>query len=156
MSEVNWKTETRKLADLKPLENNPRTITKEAIDKLITDLDDVGEFKPLIIDIDGTILGGNMRYEVKKRKGDIDTLVSIPSRKLTEEERKKIVLLDNTHRGEFDIDILANEFQEMLEELEIDEIQLPQDFNPEEENSDERLDKPKYYKCPNCGEEFTS
>ena len=117
-SEIQWHTEKKKLKDLKELENNPRTISPRAYEQLQNALK-IGNFKPLIADIDGVILGGNQKYKalLEKHGEDYEVEVSIPERKLTEEEKKDVVILDNKHMGEDDPDVLADEFAASLEKF---------------------------------------
>lgn len=137
MSDLIWHTEKVKVSELKLLQNNPRTITAENFEKLEKDIEQVGNFKPLICDIDKTILGGNQRSRVLIKK-DAVVEISIPNRALTKEERKKIIILDNQHRGDFDLDILANEYEEVLKDLNINifpSIDLNQLEREEKNNS---------------------
>lgn len=117
-SKIEWHTEKKKLKDLKELENNPRIISPRAYEQLQNALK-IGNFKPLIADIDGVILGGNQKYKVllEKYGEDYEVEVSIPERKLTKEERNDVVILDNKHMGEDDPDALADEFAESLEKF---------------------------------------
>lgn len=115
--DLTWHTEKRKVSELKLLENNPRIISNSDLEKLKNDISSVGNFKPLVCDLDLTILGGNQRMRVINRTGEEEVEVSMPNRKLTENEKKKIIILDNEHRGEFDLDILKKEFMEELDEL---------------------------------------
>ncbi len=116
---IRWNTEKRKLKELAELENNPRYITQKGFEELGKDLDRVGNFRPLVIDTDNTILAGNQRYRqlLEKFGSDYEVEVTVPERKLTEDERKKVVILDNKHRGSDDYDMLANEYAEVLEDL---------------------------------------
>lgn len=116
---MKWHTENRFLRDLKVLASNPRKITDENFNALKSDIEGIGNFKPLIADIDNTVLAGNQRfrYLLAKYGGEYEVEVSFPERKLTEEERKKVTILDNRHRGEDDIEILAREYDETLAEL---------------------------------------
>ena len=115
---IQWHTEKRKLKDLKELENNPRTITSKAYEQLQNALK-IGNFKPLIADKDGVILGGNQKYKalLEEHGEDYEVEVSIPERKLTKAERNDVVILDNKHMGEDDPDTLAEEFAESLEKF---------------------------------------
>lgn len=117
-SEIKWHTEIKKLKDLKELDNNPRTITPRAYEQLQKALK-IGNFKPLIADADGVILGGNQKYKVllEKYGDEYEVEVSMPERKLTESEQKDVVILDNKHMGEDDPDKLADEFAESLEKF---------------------------------------
>jgi DNA modification methylase len=122
MQKLTWHTEKRKVSELRLLENNPRTITKEGFEKLKKDIDELGQFRPLVCDTDLTVLGGNQRKRVADLSGDVEIEVSLPSRKLSEGEKKKVIVLDNEHRGEFDMDILANDYQDILKELDFSNL----------------------------------
>jgi len=130
-----WATKVVKISEIKPLERNPRTITSKDYAKLKKDMSSVGNFKPLICDKDLTVLGGNQRLRVlmENIKDAKEVEVSIPDRLLTEAERKKVIVLDNMHRGDFDMDMLANEFEDALNELGFDEL-LPEDVAEVEED----------------------
>lgn len=109
--------EYRKIEELKKLDNNPRTITKEKMDKLvksIRDNKDYFEARPLILsDRTGelVIIGGNQRYEASKIIG----MKEVPTfliKDLSEEREKEIIIRDNVNNGEWDFDLLANEWDE--------------------------------------------
>lgn len=119
---MNWHTETRKISELKNWENNPRTITSDSYKELKESIDDLGNFEPLVINIDGTVIAGNQRLRVHIERGDKEVEVSVPERELTEQEIKKIGLISNRHSGEWDMDKLANEFEDVLEELGFDDL----------------------------------
>lgn len=65
----------------------------------------------LKIDTEGFILSGNQRKRALVDLGISEVNVLIPSRPLTSEERDKVVLESNRNDGEWDFDILANEFE---------------------------------------------
>ncbi len=54
-----WYTSIRNIA---PWEKNPRDITNEDFERLKTQIVDFGQYKPILVTKDGTIVGGNMRY----------------------------------------------------------------------------------------------
>ena len=122
---MNWHTETRKISELKNWESNPRVISEESYKELKESIGSLGNFEPLVINIDGTVLAGNQRLRVHKERGDEEVEVSVPERELTEEEIKKISIISNRHSGEWDMDKLANEFEDILEELGFDDL-LPE------------------------------
>lgn len=65
------KYEMRKLSDLTGWVDNPRTATRDAIERLKKQIDYLGLYKPLLINQDNIVLGGNMRLEVlRKLKGE--------------------------------------------------------------------------------------
>jgi site-specific DNA-methyltransferase (adenine-specific) len=122
---MEWHTETRKISELKNWESNPRVISEESYKELKESIGSLGNFEPLVINVDGTVLAGNQRLRVAKEKGDKEVEVSVPERELTEEEVKKIGIISNRHSGEWDMDKLANEFEDILEELGFDDL-LPE------------------------------
>ncbi len=124
---MKWHTEVRKVSDLKNWEDNPRTISNEAYKELKKSINDLGNFEPLVINTDGTVLAGNQRLKIHAERGDTEVEVSVPERELTPEEVKKIGIISNRHSGEWDMDKLANEFEEVLDELGFDELLLPED-----------------------------
>lgn len=137
MDKLEWHTEKRKVSELKLLENNPRKITKEQFKKLQEDIHEIGNFRPLVCDLDLTILGGNQRKRVATLDKQDEIEVSVPNRKLTEKERKKVIILDNEHRGEFDVDILANEYEDVLKELEFPDLNVPSIVEVSEDDFEE-------------------
>lgn len=122
---MNWHTETRKISELKNWESNPRVISEESYEELKESIGSLGNFEPLVINIDGTVLAGNQRLRVAKERGDKEVEVSVPERELTEQEIKKIGIISNRHSGEWDMDKLANEFEDVLGELGFDDL-LPE------------------------------
>lgn len=136
-SDLKWKTVVVDVSKLKLLKNNPRTITEKNFERLKRDINDVGNFRPIICDIDMTVIGGNQRSRILSLREDKTIEVSIPNRKLTDKERKKVILLDNKHRGEDDVDLLANEYEDELKELDlgfVDDVDWAEHF---EEKADE-------------------
>lgn len=119
---LKWHTEVKKLVELKNWDSNPRTITEDNFSDLISSVDELGNFEPLVVDTDGTVIAGNQRLRVLTRLGEMEAEVSVPSRKLTKQEIKKIGLISNRHSGEWNMDKLANEFEDVLTELGFDDL----------------------------------
>lgn len=120
METIEWKTEKRKITELKNWEDNPRTITEEEYKKLEESVKKLGNFQPLVANIDGTVLSGNQRLRLAVANGDIDIEVSIPNRKLSTKEASEVGIVANTHSGQWDMDKLANNFEDILKDLDID------------------------------------
>jgi len=109
--------------------NNPRYIKDERYQKLkksIQEFPKMMKLRPIIIDDEGMILGGNMRYLAMVDLGykEIPEGWIIKASELTEEERKRFIIADNVEFGAFDYDKLANEWD--LEELQEWGIELPE------------------------------
>lgn len=99
--------EYRKLSTLKNWEKNPRSIKEADFERLKKQLEELGEYKPLLITSDGTVLGGNMRLRAMKELGWDEVWVSVVEAD-TEEEKLKYALSDNDRAGFYDQDAIAN------------------------------------------------
>ncbi len=109
--------------------NNPRYIKDERYQKLkksIQEFPKMMKLRPIIIDDTGMILGGNMRYLAMIDLGykEIPEGWVVKASELTEEERERFKILDNIPFGDWDYDILANEWE--LEKLQDWGIELPE------------------------------
>ena len=155
-SKLKWKAAQKKLSELKPFEKNPRRMTEKGMADLNKSLDKFGLADPIIINADGEIIGGHARYFALREKKYTEPInVIIPDRELTEAEVKELnVRLNKNIAGEFDLDILANEFEfSDLLEWGFDKEELGM-FEPATINEQSRLDEKKKVKCPECGHEF--
>jgi len=101
-----------KINELKPNESNPRIIKETKFKKLvksIKDFPEMLELRPIVVDEDMTILGGNMRYKASVEAGLKEVHVKI-AKGLTEEQKQEFIVKDNVGFGEWDWSILANEW----------------------------------------------
>lgn len=140
--------ENMKISDIKPNQENPRTISSEMYEKLKKSLQDFPEMletRPLVIDENNVVLGGNMRLKVLQDLGYED----VPVKQVTdwtEEQKKEFIVKDNVGYGEWDWDILANEWDvEQLEDWGLEEVGF--DINADEFSEDFSLpdgDKPPF------------
>jgi hypothetical protein len=93
--------------------------------------------RPIVVNAEMTILGGNMRYKACQELGmkEIpDEWVKI-AEGLTEDEQKRFIIEDNVPFGEFDWDMLANEWDaDLLQEWG---MELPIDWNKQEATEDD-------------------
>ena len=137
--------------EIKPNPKNPRKIDVEEFAKLrksISEDPTLLQAKPLILDENNVILGGNQRYRVCLELGIQDVPV-IVMRDLTEKQKKKILVLDNTHFGTWDMDMIANEDWE-LEDLSNWGMNV--NFLVPTIEEPKSIDNTKKGKvCPNCG-----
>lgn len=108
---------------------NPRQWTQTDIDRLAKSLEETPELfeaRPLIVYPYGNeyvILGGNLRYEGAKKNKMQDVPVHILEEGLSIDKLKEIVIKDNGSFGEWDMDMLANEWDDLpLKEWGIDGI----------------------------------
>ena len=101
-----------KINQLKANESNPRIIKEAKFKKLvqsIKDFPEMLELRPIILDEDNVILGGNMRYKACVEAGLKEVPVKI-AKGLTEEQKKEFIVKDNVGFGEWDWGILGNEW----------------------------------------------
>lgn len=109
------------------LEDNPRQITKENMERLKRDMqDDPGflEKRPVLVNKQGEdyiVYAGNMRVRAAQELGwtEIPTIVD---ENLDEDVMRKRALRDNQEYGEWDKDILANSWDTELKELDLPEL----------------------------------
>ena len=113
-----------KLSEIKPNPNNPRLIKDDKFKKLcqsIKDFPEMLELRPIVVNKDMIILGGNMRYKAAKEIGLKEIPVTIAD--LTPEQEREFLIKDNVSGGEWDWELLANEWDS--EELEAWGLDIP-------------------------------
>ena len=114
------------MTDIKTNPNNPRLIKDDRFKKLVKSISDfpkMMELRPIVIDKDNVILGGNMRYKALKelKYKDIPDEWIKRADELTEAEKKEFIIKDNVGFGINDWEILANEWDnELLEDWGLD------------------------------------
>lgn len=127
------KIEKVKLSEIKPNPKNPRLIKDEKFKKLVQSIKDFPqmlELRPIVVDENNVILGGNMRFKALKEAGYKEVSI-VKANDLTEEQKDEFIVKDNVGFGEWDWDSLANEWDvEKLEEWGLD---LPVDLSVAEE-----------------------
>ena len=134
-----------KIKQLKTNESNPRIIKEAKFKKLvqsIKDFPEMLELRPIVIDEDNVILGGNMRYRACVEAGLKEVPIKI-AKGLTEEQKQEFIVKDNVGFGEWDWDILGNEWQtNILDEWGLDVWQNEDD--KESEKYTGKIETPKY------------
>jgi hypothetical protein len=96
---------------LKTNPNNPRSIRKDQLQKLVKSLREFPEMleaRPIVVDPDFVVLGGNMRLKAAQEAGLKEVPVYIAS--WEEAKHKEFIIKDNLAFGEWDWDMLANEW----------------------------------------------
>jgi ParB-like chromosome segregation protein Spo0J len=125
-----------KLSEVKLNPNNPRIIKDDKFKKLVQSIKDFPEMlniRPIVVNQDMIILGGNMRYKACKEAGLKEIPIIVTD--LTEAQQREFLIKDNTSGGEWDWEVLANEWNS--EELEAWGLDLPAfDINNESEQKD--------------------
>jgi len=139
-----------KLSEIKPNPDNPRLVKDDRFKKLVASIEafpEMMELRPMIIDENNIIIGGNMRYKALKhlkRKEIPDSWVKRAD-ELTEDQKKEFIIKDNVGFGEHDWDVLANDWDsELLNNWGLDVWQAPEDVNLDEffeEDTSEPIDQ---------------
>lgn len=124
------KTKSVKIGDVKVNPNNPRLIKDDKFAKLvqsIKELPQMLEIRPIVVNSDMVVLGGNMRLKACKEAGLKEVPIIIADN-LTEEQQREFLIKDNVSGGEWDWNMIANEWDaDQLNEWGLD---IP-DFQPE-------------------------
>lgn len=119
------KTEKISIKKIKLNPNNPRVIRDEKFQKLVKSIQEFPEMleiRPIVVNADSIVLGGNMRLKACQEAG----LKEIPvlfAEHLTEEQQRQFIIKDNIGYGEWDWEMLANEWN--TEELKDWGIDVP-------------------------------
>lgn len=167
------------ISDLVVNPNNPRFITDDKFEMLvksIKDFPEMLEIRPIVVNKSMVILGGNMRYKACKEAG-ITEVPIIVAENLTEEQEKEFLIKDNVSGGEWDFDVLNQEWDsQSLKDWGVKSFDFDGAFSPEltpdtvysditKEEIQKEAEKlagqmiknrPKVECiCPECGTEFT-
>lgn len=99
-----------KISKVKGNPNNPRIIKNDKFKKLVKSIQEFPEMlklRPIVVDEDMMVLGGNMRLKASKDAGLKEVWVEV-AEGLTEEQKKEFIVKDNVGFGEWDWDMLGN------------------------------------------------
>jgi DNA modification methylase len=117
------KTLTVPINEVKSNPNNPRIIKDDKFKKLVASIKELPqmlELRPIVVNEDMIVLGGNMRLKACKEAG-LKEIPIIKASELNEEQQRAFIIKDNVGFGEWDWDALANEWDaEQLEEWGLD------------------------------------
>ena len=110
------------ITQIKPNPNNPRIIKDnkfKLLVKSIQEFPEMLELRPIVIDENNVVLGGNMRLKACIEAGLKEVPVKIAS--LSEQQKKEFIVKDNVGFGEWDWDALGNSYDfEQLEDWGLD------------------------------------
>jgi ParB-like chromosome segregation protein Spo0J len=111
------------IREIKPNTSNPRFIKDDKFRKLvksIKEFPEMLELRPIVVDSDMIVLGGTMRLKACIEAGLTEVPILVADQ-LTEEQKKEFIVKDNVGFGEWDWDLLANEWDtDLLEEWGLD------------------------------------
>jgi hypothetical protein len=113
---IRMKTEKVKISEIHANKNNPRIIKDDKFRKLVKSIQDFPqmlEIRPIVVDEDNIVLGGNMRLKACKEAG-LKEVYIVKAEGLTELQKDEFIVKDNIGFGEWDWDMLANEWESEL------------------------------------------
>lgn len=158
-----WLNDVRKISDLVPHQKNPRRLTDKQYKDLKKSLEKFNLAEVPAINLDNTILAGHQRLKIlaQLEGPEYNVDVRIPNRMLTQAEVDEYLIRSNKNTGEWDFDLLANEWEQDdlldwgFEESEFSIEEAP-NFLPSGEEGQGKLDELKIEirECPECGAHF--
>jgi hypothetical protein len=122
---------------VKANENNPRFIKDYKFKKLVKSIKEFPEMlklRPIVVNSDMVVLGGNMRLKACTEAG-LKEVYILKADELTEEQQREFIVKDNVGFGEWDWDILGNEWDaEQLEDWGLDGFPFEEVLEAEEDD----------------------
>lgn len=169
-----------KLKDLKLNEGNPRRTNVAKFDKLVQSISEfpkMMKLRPIIIDENNVVIGGNMRVMALQKMGydEIPDEWVRKAKDLTDEERERFVIVDNATFADWDWEVIINDWEtDAVKEWGLEVPNFTSEFAPEtspEQSrrtvTDEDIEKAKgnlapvsknenarKVVCPHCFQEF--
>jgi len=111
-----------KISDVKVNPNNPRLIKDDKFAKLVQSIKDLPQMlaiRPIVVNTDMVVLGGNMRLKACKEAGLKEVPIIIADN-LTEEQQREFLIKDNVSGGEWDWALLQDWDTQELEKWGLD------------------------------------
>jgi DNA modification methylase len=130
-----------KISQVKTNPKNPRIIKDHKFKKLVQSIKDFPEMlekRPIVVDENMIVLGGNMRLKACLEAGLKEVWIDVAN--WTEEQKQEFIIKDNVGFGEWDWEILANEWEpDLLDKWGLD---LPDMFEEEPEAEEDDYQEP--------------
>lgn len=129
-----------------PNPTNPRIIKDDKFKKLVKSIEEFPqmlELRPIVVDANMVVLGGNMRLKACLAAG-LKEVPIIVADQLTDEQKGEFIIKDNVGFGEWDWDLLANEWD--VEALTDWGLELPFDNTPVLEAEEDDYEAPSEIK----------
>lgn len=128
-----------KLSSIKPNPNNPRLIKDDKFKKLVKSISEfpkMMELRPIVVDENNIILGGNMRYKALQELGkkEIPKEWIKKASDLSDDEVRRFIIADNVGFGEWDEEMLRVDWD--VDELDEWGLELEEDENSEIDDTD--------------------
>jgi DNA modification methylase len=132
-----------KINEVKANPNNPRTIKDDKFKKLVASIQGFPQMlslRPIVVNDDMVVLGGNMRLKACKEAG-LKEVPIIKASDLTDEQQKEFIIKDNVGFGDWDWDALSNEWD--VEQLQDWGLDVPDFAATELEAEEDDFDVPE-------------
>jgi len=134
---------TVKIKEVKANPNNPRTIKDDKFKKLVASIQGFPQMlslRPIVVNDDMVVLGGNMRLKACKEAG-LKEVPIIKASDLSDEQQKEFIIKDNVGFGDWDWDTLSNEWD--VEQLQDWGLDVPDFSETELEAEEDDFDVPE-------------
>ena len=105
---MKWTLESRNIKDISEYAKNPRLLKKGDAAHLQESLTKFGQCEPLVINTDGTLIGGHQRFRTMRKMGHKNVDVYIPDEPLNDREVEELNIRLNKNNGDWDFDMLGN------------------------------------------------
>jgi hypothetical protein len=146
MQKIQWRAEVRDVNALIPWKENPRKITKVALEKLKEKIIQSGFHSVIVVDTDNTILSGNQRKTALTQLGIKEVPVLVPDRTLTNDERTKIALESNVNDGEWDFEKLKSFDLDLIKFAGFSDMEIAKFWDEDKDTKDDKFDVDKEIK----------
>lgn len=157
------KKEFKKVSELKLWEDNPRSITSENFERLKKHIKKYGQYKPILVNNDNVVLGGNMRVRAMIDLGIEEAWVSVVDAQ-TRAKMLEYAMSDNETFGDWDEQELAALLSEEWIDLDVHDFkidvskksleELLNSLGPEENEEEIEEEQEDLVECPNCHHKF--
>ena len=151
------KIEKVKLSKIKSNPDNPRIIKDDKFFMLVKSIKDFPEMldiRPIVVNKDMMVLGGNMRLKACVEAGMSEVPIIVADN-LTEEQQKEFLIKDNVSGGQFDWDALANNWDnQLLLEWGLEVFETPDYSDKNEEINIDTLDSEMIIKLKYVEDEY--
>ena len=141
------------IQEVRPNENNPRFIKDYKFKKLVKSIKEFPQMlklRPIVVNSDMVVLGGNMRLKACKEAGLKEVWVLVAD-ELTQEQEREFIVKDNVGFGEWDWDVLANDWNgQQVDDWGLTVVPFEDSIEEVLEKQIEKQDK-KPSTCEVCG-----
>ena len=141
------------IQEVKSNENNPRFIKDYKFKKLVKSIKEFPQMlklRPIVVNSDMVVLGGNMRLKACKEAG-LKEVYILKADDLTEKQEREFIVKDNVGFGEWDWDVLANDWNgQQVEDWGLTVVPFEDSIEDVLEQEINKQDK-KINTCEVCG-----